>query len=127
MHATRIYADERGCSHFESLDIPLEEGPLGSVSTLVPGAGVIFRTTAAGWSADFHPAPRRQFVITLVGEVEIECGDGSVRRFGPGDVVLADDTTGQGHISRQGDAERISIFVPVSDDVDPSTWRTAGP
>jgi hypothetical protein len=44
---------------------------------------------------------RRQYVIiTLGGEVEIETGDGTVRRFGPGDVMLADDTSGRGHMTR---------------------------
>jgi hypothetical protein len=49
---------------------------------------------------DQHTAPRRQLVITLSGEVEIETSDGNTRRFRQGDVLLADDTTGVGHISR---------------------------
>ena len=73
----------------------------GWLTDRIPATGVIFRRTPPGGSLDFHPAPRRQLVITLSGAVELECGNGAVRRLGPGDVLLADDTTGQGHISRE--------------------------
>lgn len=50
----------------------------------------------------------------LTGSVEIETCDGSVRRLGPGDILLAEDTTGQGHISRAVAGEpRRCLFVPV--------------
>jgi hypothetical protein len=62
--------------------------------------GIIFRRAPTTHLSDFHPAPRRQYVITLSGQVEIEIGDGTVKRFGPGDVMLAEDTTGHGHITR---------------------------
>jgi hypothetical protein len=39
----------------------------------------------------------RRMLATLVGQMEIGIGEGTTRRFGPGDVVLADDLTGQGH------------------------------
>lgn len=46
----------------------------------------------------------------------IECGDGSVRRFRPGDVMLAEDLTGQGHVSRVVEnASHIFITVPLGD------------
>ena len=48
------------------------------------------------------------------GRVELETGDGSKRVLGPGDVLLAEDTTGLGHISRALDPEpRVSIFVAL--------------
>jgi hypothetical protein len=110
----RIYADEQGESHFEDLDIELHALPNGSAySDLVPATGVIFRRTPADQYADWHPAPRRQFVITLSGEAEIEASDGEIRHIGPGTIMLAEDTTGKGHITRGvGTQERISIFIP---------------
>ncbi len=66
------------------------------------------------YNLDWHNAPRRQFVVTLAGEVEIVASDGEVRRFGPGGVMLADDTTGNGHVSRGVGAERLSLFVPLA-------------
>jgi hypothetical protein len=48
--------------------------------------------------------------------VDIEIGDGTVRRLGPGEILLAEDTTGQGHISRAVDGQpRTCLFVPLDD------------
>ena len=94
MRIVRIYTGEDGCSHFEELDIPLLPGRYGDISERVPVSSVAFRRTPADTAIDFHPAPERQFVITLSGLAEIECGDGTKRRFGAGDIMLADDTTG---------------------------------
>ncbi len=84
---------------------------------------VIFRRTPPGGSLGYHQAPRRQFVLVLYGAVQIECGDGSVRRFGAGDVLLADDTTGQGHISREVQSPRGTVFIPLPNELDVSRWR----
>ena len=50
----------------------------------------------------------------LEGEMGIETSDGTVRRFGPGDVFPAEDTTGRGLISRVVNKQhRRSIFVTL--------------
>ena len=118
MQITRVYTGSDGQSHFETIEIPLQASRYGSLSELFEAEGVIFRETPAGGELDFHNAPRRQFVVTLSGEVEIECGDGSKRRLGPGGILLADDTTGQGHITREIQAPRRSLFIPLSEDFD---------
>ncbi|SVE21792.1 uncharacterized protein METZ01_LOCUS474646 [marine metagenome] len=50
----------------------------------------------------------------MEGSVEVEAGDGTKRVFGPGDIMLAEDTTGQGHRSRylSGNPRR-SIFITL--------------
>jgi hypothetical protein len=126
MRILRVYTGPDNQSHFEDLDIPLKESRYGSLSSLVPAKGVIFRETPLGGELDFHNAPQRQFVITLEGEVEIECGDGARRRLGPGGILLADDTTGQGHITREVSGPRRSIFLPLPEDFDISPWRAGG-
>ena len=115
MRYFRIYSDEDGESHFEDLDIELETQPNGGAySELHPATGVIFRRTPADQYLDWHPAPRRQYVITLSGEAEVEASDGEIRRIGPGTIMLADDTTGKGHITRGiGAEDRISLFIPL--------------
>ena len=40
------------------------------------------------------------------------------RQFGPGDLFLADDLTGQGHITRTIQLPRRSVVVPVPGDFD---------
>ena len=53
-------------------------------------------------------------MIMLQGEVEIETSDGTVRRLGAGDILLAEDTTGKGHRSRSvGTGPRQSVFVTL--------------
>lgn len=123
MQVTRIYTGTDDRSHFEELDIPLSPAAYGCESALVPAQGVIFRENPEGAWADFHNAPRRQFVITISGVGELECGDGSRRRFGPGDVLLVEDTTGQGHITREIQGPRRAIFIPLPQDFDVSVWR----
>ena len=77
---------------------------------------VQFRRTSPDYFIDWHTAPRKQFVITLAGESEVEVGDGSKIRLYPGHILLAEDTTGQGHISRAiGSDDRISLFLPLAD------------
>ena len=107
----RLYTGEDGQSHLEELD--LEKGPI-EWAAVQKAAGVVFRKQDAGYFSDWHCAPRRQYIITLAGGVEIGTGDGTVKRFGPGDVMLADDLTGKGHTTRVvGDGHRISVVIQV--------------
>ena len=123
MNITRIYTGPDHQSHFEEVEIPLLPVAYGRESARVPAGGVIFRETPEAGALAFHPAPRRQLVITLSGVGEIECGDGSRRRFGPGDIMLADDTTGQGHITREIQGPRRGLFIPLPQEFDISIWR----
>src|SRR5256886_9663951 len=48
--------------------------------------------------SDWHTAPRRQYVITLSGQGELEVAGGKKIPVGPGHIELVEDTTGKGHI-----------------------------
>jgi quercetin dioxygenase-like cupin family protein len=124
MQIIRVYTGDDERSHFEEIDVPLSDQRLGRVSKMFGAAGIVFRETPGDTEMDFHNAPRRQFVITLSGGAEIECGDGSRRQLGAGDILLADDTTGQGHITRETAGPRRSIFVPLPDDFDVDALRS---
>jgi hypothetical protein len=115
MKIVRVYTGADGQSHFEDIELSYDDNtPSGKRTTLQPATGIIFRETDASYNLDFHNAPRRQYVINLSGGVEIEVGDGSKRRLEAGDVLLAEDTEGQGHISRAiSDEPRHSIFVTL--------------
>ena len=122
MRVAHLYTGEDGRSHFADLDIPLAPVSLGA--SWSPGSSnVTFRETQVGSEQNFHPAPERQLVITLAGKAEIECGDGTKRTFGAGGIMLADDTTGQGHITRVVEGPRRYLFVPLSQSVDVNQWR----
>ena len=115
MKVTRVYTGDDNRSHFEDVDVPLEDGgPIGRLSDLVAATGVIFRETGGDYHLDFHNAPRRQYVVNLEGDVEIEVGDGTRRMLRAGAILLAEDTTGQGHISRAVDGKpRKTLFITL--------------
>ena len=118
MTYTRIYADANGETHLEDVAPAMKAAEHSSMlSELIGAKGVIFRVTRGNdYFIDWHNAPRRQFVVNLSGEVEITVSDGTKRRFGPGSIMLAEDVTGKGHISRGiGDSERRVMFIPLAD------------
>lgn len=115
MTVVRIYTGADNRSHFEDVQIPLKgSGKIGFLSELIKATGVVFRETGGDYNYEFHTAPRRQYVVNLEGEVEIEVGDGSKRILRSGDILLAEDTTGQGHISRAvAGKPRKSLFITL--------------
>jgi hypothetical protein len=113
MKVTRVYADERGESHFADQEFELRDGgPIGRLSEPVPAKAVVFRTNDAGYDYDWHVAPRRQFIVLLDGAIEIEVSDGARRTFRGGEVLLMEDTAGKGHRTRNVEQrERRSVFI----------------
>ena len=106
MKITRLYTGKDGESHFEEIEVEAEK--------IQAAEGILFREAAPGNILDWHPAPRRQYVITLSGQGEIEIGDGTKKRFRPGDIMLADDLTGRGHITRVvGNQPRLYVQIPL--------------
>ena len=81
----------------------------------VANAGAELRRAAPGRVADWHTAPRRQYVITLSGHAELVLSGGQTIQVGPGSIELAEDLTGKGHITRTiGTEDRVVILIPVS-------------
>jgi len=118
---TRIYTGSDGKTKAEEYEIPLKPQDRGTeLSPTVAVTSLQFRRTNQDYSLDWHPAPRRQYVVTLSGESEIELEGGKKIRLGPGHILLAEDTTGQGHISRAvGLKDRVSLVIPLADGATP--------
>ena len=116
----RVYTGEDGKSHLEEVSPEFQtfkdvEGAHGDSTPMIPATGISVRRNEPGYFVDWHCAPRRQYVITIAGQVEIGTAD-EVRRFGPGTVLLAEDLTGQGHTTRVvGTEDRVSLVVPLKD------------
>lgn len=112
---TRIYTDKNGDSQFEDLTIPLDpKGEIGALSDLLPVKGMIFREVAPDYDYDFHNAPQKQYIVLLDSEIEIETSLGEKRTFRGGDILLAEDTDGKGHRTRNlKHVNRKSIFIPI--------------
>jgi hypothetical protein len=112
MQIVRVYAGDDGESHFEDLT-PEQFAEI--VNRVGPGDINLNHRPSPSFS-DYHTAPRRQYVVNLGGTAEFETADGTVRRLYPGDVLIAEDVTGHGHIARGiGDDFRTSLAVPLAD------------
>lgn len=109
---TRIYADERGESHFSDEELSLDPIsprpgiPPTPASLPMPATGMRVFCPPAGGDADWHPVPGRVFNMTISGQIEIEVSSGEMRRFGPGSLILGEDTFGRGHRTRVVGTER---------------------
>ncbi|HKV55226.1 MAG TPA: hypothetical protein VJN94_11375 [Candidatus Binataceae bacterium] len=116
MRLFRLFTGSDQQSHLEEISLTFAPGRFIEQSPMQAAAGVIFSRMAPGTFVDWHTAPRRQYVITLAGGVEIGLGDGSVHRFGPGEGILAEDLTGKGHTTRAvGSEPRITVTIPLAD------------
>ena len=115
MRIHRLYADASGESHFEDVEVEWVAETLGGkLSERLPATGIIFREVPPTYDLDWHPAPRRQYIINLDAGVQITASDGESRVIGAGEVFLVEDTTGKGHLSKAVDGKlRHCIFVPV--------------
>jgi len=91
-----------------------EERRGSRLSKRLPATGIIFRETKADYDLDWHTAPRRQYIINLDAGVKITASDGEARVIGAGEILLVEDITGKGHLSKAVEAKlRHSIFVPI--------------
>lgn len=117
MKATRLCTGNDEKSYFTDLDIPLKNaGDIGFLSQKYPVKNIIFRETSGNYNYGWHNAPTRQFIIMIDGAVEIEAGSGEKKIFNTGDILLVEDTTGQGHISKAINGKpRKSIFVTLDE------------
>ena len=115
MRIHNLYTDQNGESHFRDIEVEWAEERRGSkLSRKLPATGVIFRETQAEHNVDWHPAPRRQYIINLDAGVQITASDGEARVIGAGEVILVEDTSGKGHLSKAVEGKiRHCIFVPV--------------
>lgn len=115
MRITRIYSDSEGESHFNDVEIELQDaGPIGRLSKKLPVKGIVFRENDADYNYDWHTAPEKQYIIMLDGEIEIEVSDGEKRTFCGGGILLVEDVGGRGHRTRvTNNKPRRSIFVTV--------------
>jgi len=104
MKYTRLYADADGETHFEDVEeesqqVELAPTAVFGVTKNRPASNVFLTNLPPGYIDDFHSSPVRYLVAFLQGEIDQTVSDGEVRRFRPGDVVLADDMVSRGRKS----------------------------
>lgn len=124
----RLSVDGAGVSHFVDDEIPMATrdiappaGPL-DVSDAAAASAMVFWRAPQGWDGRQHPAPARQWVIVLHGAIEVIASDGEARRLDPGDAILLEDVTGDGHTTRVvGEGAAVGVFIPVAGEPEPET------
>ena len=122
MEIVQLFVDHDGETHFRDLTVEVPETAFGSADTLsrvleIPTSSVTLRSVLreSDEPPAWHHAPRRKMVLHLTGWNEIETSDGEVRRFGPGDVLHADDTRGKGHLFRPLEGPRMMVLLEIPD------------
>jgi len=121
----RIFTKPSGESAIELREVPMTgERP---TSETFQGGKVFFRETHEGHVQDLHNAPRRQLIFLTSGILELETSEGARIVCRPGDLILAEDMKGKGHITRSLRDTRGFVHVAMPDDFDVSAWPLAGP
>ena len=121
MKYTKIYTDDDGETHFKDIEVAFESveyappAPALLLSQFNSATRYAFSVFPGGWFGDWHPTPRRQIYFILSGELEGKVSDGETRRFGAGSIVLVEDTTGKGHVTRVVSSEEVQTAVIVLD------------
>ena len=108
----RIYTGDDGQSHMEEMAALTES--VHRIPTK-PGEDLVFRTFEEDRAVDWHNPTRRQYLFVLAGQMEVSVKDGTTRVFNPGDVLLAEDMTGQGHLTRSVGGPYTSVSMGIPD------------
>lgn len=110
-----LYADSEGVTHFKDQYLSWSDSGDGFSSTpLMDAKQIGFFMIHAGKNFDWHPTPRKQFVMVLDGTMEVEAGDGEKREFEPGSILLVTDIKGRGHRTNNPGKKPITIvWVPL--------------
>jgi quercetin dioxygenase-like cupin family protein len=120
---TRIFTGADGQARIEDIETMLSPGAgtppsAGSIDASQPVnvTEVQALRTSPGYVADWHPVRRRQYVVMVSGRREIEVADGKKIALSPGSVMLVEDTTGKGHLTRGlGTEDAISLIIPLAE------------
>ena len=117
MRVHNLYVDDKGESHWRDVEVEyVETTRAGRLSKRLPATGIIFREVQPDYDLDWHPAPRRQYIINLDAGVELTASDGEARKIGAGEVILVEDVWGKGHLSKALDRKiRNCIFVTLDE------------
>ena len=105
----RMYTGADGTSVIEELS---QDDPI--LETLKTCTGCSLQVNEPSEFSDFHPAPRRRWMTMISGQIDIQLADGTIYSFGPEDLRLWEDVTGEGHRTRFP-VRSVSISMPLPD------------
>jgi quercetin dioxygenase-like cupin family protein len=126
MRVTRFYATNDGESRFEEIEVPIDQpytdefANVYHLSNPFDSPSVRIVEFPRGLTQGWHKAPARQIVFVLSGVLEVGTSDNETRRWGAGEVFIADDVSGKGHTTHvlEGPAHVAFIQLPHTFDCD---------
>ena len=120
MRCVRLWTGADEASHVQIGRIDLQPGRNGDLVSAAMGAShVTVEETVSGGTLAWHTAPVRQLVVTLAGTLVFSTRDGEDFSLHPGDVLLAEDTSGTGHQWRlEGTDPWRRIYVVLAEGVE---------
>jgi len=109
LKAIRLINIEDGKCAFETGKIPVRQHI---------GVNYFFaQTEVDAYEMVAHPAPRKQYVITLKGKLEFKVSNGDTFIIEPGIILIATDILGEGHSWKLIEGEEWQrLYLPIKED-----------
>jgi quercetin dioxygenase-like cupin family protein len=114
MTITRLYTGSDGQTHEENMEVkfsPTTLYPKAEASEAVKVSEAQFFRLPKGEVQNWHKPAHRQYVVTLSGRGEVEIAGGQKILLSPGRVLLLENVTGKGHITRSTGSEDLTFFI----------------
>ena len=111
---TRLYTASDGQTHADNVEVKMAPTPIyaeAEASEAVKVSEAQFFRLPKGKVQDWHNPAHRQYVVTLSGRGEVEIAGGQKILLSPGRVVLLENVTGKGHITRSIGSEDLTFFI----------------
>ena len=113
---TRLFTGPDGQAHAAKTEMKLRPSTLRAgldESEPLKVSGAQFLRWPPGYVWDWHTPKQRQYVITVSGRAEVEVAGRQKILLNPGQILLAEDVTGKGHITRPiGSDDLVLLLVP---------------
>jgi quercetin dioxygenase-like cupin family protein len=110
-----VVRDENGKSCLARDELPFNGAPGEvQVTSFVDATRIGYLRMPAGYSSEWHNAPRKQYVMVLQGIMSLRVSNGEEIDVKPGTILRVEDTTGQGHCTWDGGGDGVFLcWVPV--------------
>ncbi|MDP3559538.1 MAG: hypothetical protein Q8R79_04200 [Legionellaceae bacterium] len=110
---TVLFTGEDGNSYFKNGELPLNLDKNGGMYSPIAVENVVFGKSPIE-QQKWHNTPRKMFIIVLSGVMQIQTSGGEIKDFEAGTVLLANDVTGKGHLTRALHEEPVNyLAVPL--------------
>lgn len=113
----RLYSASDGPALADTFELKLTPSAtyaLAEQSEAFRASGIQFLRLPRGKVQDWHNPAHRQYILVLKGKCEVEIEGGKKLLMSPGQIVLLEDVTGKGHITRSiGSEDLLMAAVPL--------------